>query len=401
MRTVLSILVLVLASCGSGSVTIPKDDGGGPSMDVPPDPGLFPDPGPVDDFPDLRIETGAETIEILGPADVLDTESDSGPFIACTTGDDCTLGLCVDAPDGGKVCAIGCTDSPCPGGWTCKSVVNTQGDVVFICLPLISRLCRPCAKTGDCRPPDVVSGDLCTDFGGAAGSFCTQDCSVVACPPGYLCQDVTVREGGTYRQCLPESGECACTKESISAAYETPCQVANDFGACSGKRRCTEDGLTPCDAATPERESCNLEDDDCDGVTDENADMDLGTCELSNAYGTCTAKNVCAHGSILCDGLAPAPEKCDGKDDDCDGSTDGEGSAGCIVYSKDADGDGYGKAGDTKCLCEPTAPWTATQLGDCDDGNAEVGPAAPEVCGGADENCDGKIDEPGAKGCVQ
>jgi len=51
--------------------------------------------------------------------------------------------------------------------------------------------------------------------------------------------------------------------------------------------------------------------------------------------------------------------------------------------SEDADGDG----------------WTVGD-GDCDDTDPSVNHDAQEVCGGADENCDGAVDEPGAGGCT-
>jgi hypothetical protein len=60
-----------------------------------------------------------------------------------------------------------------------------------------------------------------------------------------------------------------------------------------------------------------------------------------------------------------AEEVCNGRDDDCDGRTDG---------GPDSDGDGFG-------VC------------DCDDGDAAVYPGAAEDCNGIDDDCDGASDE--------
>jgi hypothetical protein len=88
-----------------------------------------------------------------------------------------------------------------------------------------------------------------------------------------------------------------------------------------------------------------------------------------------------------------ATERCNGKDDDCDQLTDEVGAQGCRDYLLDADGDGYGVAGDAKCLCAPSGSYTATKGGDCNDSDRAINPGATETCNGRDDNCDGQIDE--------
>lgn len=90
-----------------------------------------------------------------------------------------------------------------------------------------------------------------------------------------------------------------------------------------------------------------------------------------------------------------ATEICDGKDNDCDDETDeGEDNPGCTNYYIDVDNDGYGDDSiPPKCLCGPDTPYTATQVGDCDDTNGNVHPGATEICNGIDDDCDGETDE--------
>jgi hypothetical protein len=87
-------------------------------------------------------------------------------------------------------------------------------------------------------------------------------------------------------------------------------------------------------------------------------------------------------------------EICDLTDNDCNGITDDEGAAGCTIYYLDADGDGYGSA-DAACYCSPTGDYSSTLPTDCYDGNASAYPGAGgwysthRGDGSYDWNCDG------------
>ncbi|MBX2800647.1 MAG: putative metal-binding motif-containing protein [Myxococcales bacterium] len=86
-----------------------------------------------------------------------------------------------------------------------------------------------------------------------------------------------------------------------------------------------------------------------------------------------------------------AAETCNGDDDDCDGRTDDDdpGLTGAPVWYADVDGDGYGDASNDTAACT-APPATTTTSGDCDDTDAAISPIATELPGnGIDEDCDG------------
>lgn len=57
----------------------------------------------------------------------------------------------------------------------------------------------------------------------------------------------------------------------VEAAAYTACSVSNQHGICLRTPVCTGNGLTSCDAATPEAEVCDGLDNNGDGAIDENA----------------------------------------------------------------------------------------------------------------------------------
>jgi Putative metal-binding motif len=64
------------------------------------------------------------------------------------------------------------------------------------------------------------------------------------------------------------------------------------------------------------------------------------------------------------------------------------------TFYRDADGDGYGNAGNAMMACSAPAGFVADHT-DCNDGSAGVHPGAAEMCNGVDDNCSGAIDEGG------
>ena len=78
----------------------------------------------------------------------------------------------------------------------------------------------------------------------------------------------------------------------------------------------------------------------------------------------------------------------DGLDNDCDGIVDD------LTWYADVDGDSYGDPASLTQTCDPPEGYVS-QSGDCDDGNADANPAAPEVCDpdDVDEDCNGASED--------
>ncbi len=90
-----------------------------------------------------------------------------------------------------------------------------------------------------------------------------------------------------------------------------------------------------------------------------------------------------------CDPAEATTEECDGIDNDCDGQVDEEVLS---TFYPDDDDDGYGNSDQPYLAC--TAGPSGVDLGgDCDDTTASASPGQTESCDGADNDCDGIIDE--------
>ena len=95
-----------------------------------------------------------------------------------------------------------------------------------------------------------------------------------------------------------------------------------------------------------------------------------------------------------CDDFDPlvnpgATEVCNGLDDDCEGTIDGEDAVDIGTWYTDADGDGWGVEGSTTDACDQPLE-TAAQTGDCDDTDRSINPDAVEIPDdGIDQDCDG------------
>ncbi|MBM4354539.1 MAG: hypothetical protein FJ109_12245 [Deltaproteobacteria bacterium] len=191
---------------------------------------------------------------------------------------------------------------------------------------------------------------------------------------------------------------CLCSAEGL--------YTASKGGDCDDTNKNVSGGT---------KEICNNIDDDCDGIIDEDT-LDCKVYFLDSdkdGFGNINFKQcLCAPGqgftatnSSDCDDNSKnvnpnGIEVCNGLDDDCNGIPDDGGVQGCKTYYEDSDKDGFGNSFKSLCLCASYGTYTATQGGDCNDANVKANPGANEVCDGIDNNCNNKIDEKGADGCI-
>ncbi|MFZ5477243.1 MAG: MopE-related protein [Myxococcota bacterium] len=220
-----------------------------------------------------------------------------------------------------------------------------------------------------CGPPGVSAGGDCDD--GDAGVF-----------PGAP-EDCT---SALDRDCDGRAGDADADRDGLRACED-----------------CDDDDATVFPDA---EEVCDGKDQDCDGEVDEGLALLAWYTDVDgDGYGVdevlaCAGPEGTADLSGDCDDTDPdvnpgAEERCDDADvdEDCDGEAEEAGAAGRRSQHRDADGDGYGSAGDWVAACETPEGYLEENREDCDDGDPSIHPEGVEVCDGVDQDCDDTVDE--------
>ncbi|MCK6573893.1 hypothetical protein L6V77_22680 [Myxococcota bacterium] len=301
-------------------------------------------------------------------------------------------GAACATPNATPVCRDGrCRIERCDPGW-----VDADSSAVDGCE-------APCeGSTELCNGvDDDCDGDIDEPYP-EVGEPCTSGIGACRAPGRFICSPdgAGVRCGATP---LPPADEtCNGVDDDCNGTVDEGFDLDRDgFTRCGGDCDDTSPDVRP--GAT---ESCNGRNDDCDARTDEGYDLDAdpfhcGRCgvicagdaaEMACVGGRCVVET-CARGFWNIDGLpetgceyACVPsdipvERCDGRDDDCNGVIDEDFELGGPC-------DGRGACGQGRYECRPGGDrGCSTAPGGSDDRSR------PETCDGRDEDCDGAVDE--------
>ncbi len=167
---------------------------------------------------------------------------------------------------------------------------------------------------------------------------------------------------------------------------------------------CTEKAEEPNPKGSPVTET--TDDGGGDGAGSDDGGGDGGTDDGTDDGSTGTTEAVDAdndgfNADVDCDdndrNINPGEDElCDGFDNDCDGLIDDQDDnvdpESQAEFHADIDGDGFGDPENTVLACRPSAT-ALTDATDCDDTNADVNPAASEVCNDIDDDCDLLVDD--------
>jgi hypothetical protein len=244
-----------------------------------------------------------------------------------------------------------------------------------------SRNCGMCGR--NCAPANAVGRCARTDPMMACSAANTT-CQIASCNMGFVDVDGRPENGCEY--------ECTSTGAEVCDGRDNDCDGMIDEGnpgagmACGSSTGTCRQGVTACvmgrivcmGETGPSTELCDGQDNDCDGMTDEDLSGDMrigGVC--GTGVGECRpGRNGCMGGAIVCMGaVTPQPERCDSRDNDCNGMIDdgiaSMGSCGSNV--------GACRAGTLSCVGGNTQCVGATL-------------ASAERCNGIDDDCNGVVD---------
>ena len=344
----------------------------------------------------------------------------------------------------GNLCSAAHATGRCQGGqcgFTClPGYVDLDGQPENGCE-------HPCTPSNNgieiCDGEDNDCNGLIDDGATDVG----QPCGTNGCQPGGMTciagAPVCVGAGQPSQEvCDGRDNDCNGLIDESDPNLGKPCYPSGadgcnlQTGACAGQCRlgawvCTAGALVCMGAVTPQLEVCDGKDNDCDGLVDEDFQLQTdprycGSCDHACTYAH--ASGLCSNGQCQMgpcqDGWADAdhnpsngceyactpdgPEVCDGKDNDCNGLTDGD-DPGLIQptvnFCRQTGECGKGPGGSARFPGDASFPVCSTTSGASKPSwicnyPATVQLAGPNQlvaqeswCDGLDNDCDGAVDE--------
>ncbi len=278
---------------------------------------------------------------------------------AATAGD-CDDTSAAVSPLGGETVGDG-VDGDCDGGETCYADADGDGYRDAATLTSADADCAdageaPAAAAPDCDDADAGVGPGADEvIGDGVDQDCdgAEICYADADADGYRDDAGTVLDSADL--------DCAGPGEASEALPTGDCDDADPaFHPGADEGNCADPADYNCDG------SAGYADADGDG---------FAACEDCDDARTSTNPD--------------ADERCNGRDDDCDGAVD-DNAVDSERWYADADGDGYTDPDASVLACDPPAGYAAATEEDCDDDDAGAHPEADDLPGdGIDQDCDG------------
>ena len=296
-----------------------------------------------------------------------------------------TMGLASACAEGSTVETSATTGSGGAGGRVSTSATTASGGAGGTMFTTTT--------TGSAGASGTGTSTTTTGGGGSGGSGGASTTTTTSTSSGSSGSTTASSSTGG---CVPKPETCNGFDDDCNGQVDDgdpgggmPCMATGVFGVCkAGTLHCTN-GVLKCAPGSPQPETCNGLDDNCDSFVDEGILPGVGMQCNTGLLGLCSIGLTTCTGmmGVTCTAsVAPGqlPESCNGQDDNCDGLVD-EGIAQvgmpCVAPGQ------VGQCQFGNYVCPTMAPFQLT----C---QHPLPGTIQETCNGKDDDCNGTIDDP-------